>query len=233
VIIDDGMRRMLEKQDDVFYYVTVTNENEAQPSMPANAQKGILRGMHRVLPAAGGATHQNSTTPAASLAEPLAVPAVRLLAAGPILKEALAAAVILKTEFAIEAEVWSVTSFSELARDGIACERAQRLQGDTSVSWVAECLGTNTAPVLAVSDYVRAVPESIRAFVPGRFATLGTDGFGRSDTRAALRDFFEVDAKWIAFNALAESFQGKAPKDRLDDAAKRLGLDLHRPISSQ
>jgi pyruvate dehydrogenase E1 component len=101
------------------------------------------------------------------------------------------------------------------------------------VSWVAESLGTNTAPVLAVADYVRAVPESIRAFVPGRFATLGTDGFGRSDTRAALRDFFEVDAKWIAFNALAESFQGKAPKDTLDDAAKRLGLDLHRPISSQ
>jgi pyruvate dehydrogenase E1 component len=233
VIIDDGMRRMLEKQDDVFYYVTVTNENEAQPSMPANAQKGILRGMHRVLPVAGGATHQDSTTLAASLAEPMAVPAIRLLAAGPILKEALAAAVILKTEFAIEAEVWSVTSFSELARDGIACERAQRLRGDTSVSWVAECLGTNTAPVLAVSDYVRAVPESIRAFVPGRFATLGTDGFGRSDTRAALRDFFEVDAKWIAFNALAESFQGKAPKDTLDDAAKRLGLDLHRPISSQ
>jgi pyruvate dehydrogenase E1 component len=217
VIIDDGMRRMLEKQEDVFYYVTVTNENEAQPNMPDQSREGILRGMHCVLPAANAANASDKTVP---------TPAIRLLASGPILKEALAAAALLKTHFSLAAEVWSVTSYSELARDGAACDRNQRLLGSPTKSWVAQCLGANAAPVLAVSDYVRAVPESIRGFVAAPFATLGTDGFGRSDTRSALRDFFEVDAKWIALHALAESYQGTAPEGAIQAAAEILKINL-------
>lgn len=178
VIIDEGMRRMTERQEDVFYYITVTNENEAQPSMPDGAREGILRGMHCVLPAVGAD--------------------VRLLASGALLKEALDAARSLWNERGIRAEVWSVTSYAELARDGMRCDR-QQLDGETAdTPWVTRMLSGNSTPVVAVSDYVRALPEMIRAYVPANYRTLGTDGFGRSDTRARLRDAFRVDSQWIA-----------------------------------
>jgi pyruvate dehydrogenase E1 component len=212
VIVDDGMQRMLQKNEDVFYYVTVTNENEAQPSMPKDAREGILRGMHCVSPAKK--------------------PEVRLLGAGPLLKEAMAAADLLEGIFSVKTEVWSVTSFSELARDGIACERNRRLQQSDDEAWVTQKLKGSKAPVIAVSDYVRAVPESIRAYVPAHFVTLGTDGFGRSDTRASLRDFFEVDAKWIAYTALAEVYAGKKTADEMREIAAKLELDLDKPIST-
>ncbi len=213
VIVDDGMQRMLQRNEDVFYYVTVTNENEAQPSMPANAREGILRGMHCVLPREGAQ--------------------VRLLGAGPLLKEALAAASLLEGIFDVKAEVWSVTSFSELARDGIACERAQRLQQSTDKPWITQQLEGSDVPVIAVSDYVRAVPETVRAYVPAPFVTLGTDGFGRSDTRAALRDFFEVDAKWITYTALAELYAGTKSAQEMRDIAARLDIDLGKVLSTQ
>jgi pyruvate dehydrogenase E1 component len=212
VIVDDGMQRMLQKNEDVFYYVTVTNENEAQPSMPKDAREGILRGMHCVSPSKQ--------------------PDVRLLGAGPLLKEAMAAADLLEGIFSVKTEVWSVTSFSELARDGIACERNRRLQQSDDEAWVTRKLKGSKAPVIAVSDYVRAVPESIRAYVPAHFVTLGTDGFGRSDTRASLRDFFEVDAKWIAYTALAEIYAGKKTADEMREIAAKLELDLDKPIST-
>ncbi len=215
VIIDDGMKRMLQQNEDVFYYVTVTNENEAQPSLPVNANEGILRGLHCVQPC-------NNAQ-------------VRLLGAGPVLKEALAAARLLQEQFNVTADVWSVTSFSELARDGIACERARRLQASDQQPWITRQLQGpegSDAPVIAVSDYVRAVPESVRAYVPSRYVTLGTDGFGRSDTRAALRDFFEVDAKWIAYTALAELFSKERGEQGMRDIAARLGLDLGKPMST-
>ena len=215
VIVDDGMQRMLQKNEDVFYYVTVTNENEEQPSMPAEAREGILRGMHCIMPA-----------PQAQQ------PQVRLLGAGPLLKEATAAAKILEEIFSVRAEVWSVTSFSELARDGIAKERNRRLQQSVEEDWIAQKLGGSNAPVIAVSDYVRAVPESIRAYVPARYVTLGTDGFGRSDTRASLRDFFEVDAKWIAYTALCEVYAGKKTAAEMTAIAAKLELDLNKPLSS-
>ncbi len=210
VIVDEGMQRMLQRNEDVFYYVTVTNENEAQPSMPPGAREGILRGMHCV--------------------QRCEQADVRLLAAGPLLKEALSAATLLEGIFEVKTEVWSVTSFSELARDGVACERARRLQHDGDEPWVTRQLRGSDAPVLAVSDYVRAVPESIRACVPARYVTLGTDGFGRSDTRASLRDFFEVDAKWITYAALAELYAGRKTADEMRDIAARLELDLDKPI---
>jgi pyruvate dehydrogenase E1 component len=212
VIVQDGMRRMLERNEDVFYYVTVTNENEGQPSMPARVEEGIVRGMYCLQPADN--------------------PQVRLLGAGPMLKEAIAAARLLQEQFGIAAEVWSVTSFTELARDGIAVERQNRLSTAVNKPYVTQQLGASDAPVIAVSDYVRLLAESIRAYVPATYITLGTDGFGRSDTRARLRDFFEVDARWIAFAAL-DSVHGET-KDREQMAAfaERLGLDLSKPLST-
>jgi pyruvate dehydrogenase E1 component len=212
VIVDDGMQRMLQQNEDVFYYLTVTNENEAQPSMPDGSREGILRGMHCI----------SAQTEAD----------VRLLAAGPMLKEAMAAANLLEGIFSIKAAVYSVTSFSQLARDGIACERDRRLQNGERLPWITEQLQGSDAPVIAVSDYVRAVPDSVRAFIPARCITLGTDGFGRSDTRAELRDFFEVDAKWIAYTALTEKYAGKKSTAEMREMAAKLGLDLDKPMAA-
>jgi len=200
VIVQDGMRRMLAESEDVFYYLTVSNENGPQPPLPADAREGILRGMHRV--------------------EAPPAPQARLLAAGPILKEALAAAALLRQHFAVAAEVWSVTSFSELARDGIAAERGNRLAEQPVIPFVTQQL-QGGIPVIAASDYVKAVPESIRAYVPAPYVTLGTDGFGRSDTRANLRDYFEVDAAWIAFATICQLRPGMAERRA---AAAALGI---------
>jgi pyruvate dehydrogenase E1 component len=185
VIIQDGLRRLLEEQQDAFYYITVMNENYIQPAMPAGSDEGILRGMHRVRDTDGEAT-------------------VRLLGSGAILREALAAADLLQGDFGVEAEVWSVTSFSELHRDGMDAERVNRLHPTAKPrsSFVQECLGTSTVPVVAATDYVRSVSEQIRPWVPGPYTTLGTDGFGRSDYRRALRRFFEVDRHHVALAAL-------------------------------
>ena len=183
VIVHDGARRMLEAQEDAFYYVTVANENYAHPAMPQGAAEGILKGMYR-LKEAGRAT-------------------VQLLGSGPILREVLAAAELLEKDWGVRADVWSVTSFTELRRDGMEAERTRRLGGDAE-SWVEKLLKPTKGPVVAASDYVGAVADLIRPYVPRRqYVALGTDGFGRSDTRAALRAFFEVDARNIAVAALA------------------------------
>jgi len=195
VILQDGMRRMLQEQEDVFYYVTVMNENYAQPPLPAGAEEGIRRGMYLLRPS----PLTGVTTVAAK-----GLQRVRLLGAGTILREVLAAAEILEQEYDIAADVFSVTSFTELRRDGLECELWNREHpGEPRRSWAEQCLGTSGAPVVAASDYVRALPDLIRAWVPGRYLTLGTDGFGRSDTRAALRSFFGVDAQSIARAAAA------------------------------
>jgi pyruvate dehydrogenase E1 component len=196
VILQDGMRRMLQEQEDVFYYVTVMNENYAQPPLPAGAADGIKRGMYLLRPSP-------LDDAASAAAAGKKIPRVRLLGAGTILREALAAAEILEQEYDIAADVWSVTSFTELRRDGLDCERWNgEHAGEPRRSWVEQCLGAARSPVVAASDYVRAVPDLIRAWVPGNYLTLGTDGFGRSDTRAALRHFFGVDAQAIARAAL-------------------------------
>ncbi|MSQ55672.1 MAG: alpha-ketoglutarate dehydrogenase [Betaproteobacteria bacterium] len=203
VIVQDGARRMLEAQDDVFYYITVMNENYAHPAMPAGAEEGILRGMYRV---SGDGTGS-----------------VQLLGAGTILREVIAASVLLRRDFGIDADVWSVTSFTELRRDGMACERTRRFGGEAR-GWVEQCLAPTRGPVVAASDYVRAVADLARPYVPHRYVSLGTDGFGRSDTRERLRDFFEVDAKNIvvaALSALADD--GEFPRARLREVAERYG----------
>ena len=186
VIIQDGLRRMLDEQEDVFYYLTVTNENYRMPAMPTGAEQGILRGMY-LLKSGGKQKHR-----------------VQLMGCGTILREVLAAAEILESEYQIAADVWSITSFTELARDGTTCERWNRLHPEATprVSWVEQSLRDHAGPVVAATDYVRNFAEPIRAWVDRPFTVLGTDGFGRSDTRELLRRFFEVDRAHITVAAL-------------------------------
>jgi pyruvate dehydrogenase E1 component len=179
-ILDDGMRRMLTEQEDVFYYVTVMNESYAHPSAPDGAQEGVLRGMYRVR------------------SSPRGTAKVRLLGAGTILREALAAAELLESEHDIAAEVYSVTSFTELRREAMALDREARQGHARTDSWIEHCLPANGVPIIAASDYVSAVADLIRPWIADRYVALGTDGFGRSDTRAALREYFEVDRRSIA-----------------------------------
>ncbi|MDH5264732.1 MAG: pyruvate dehydrogenase (acetyl-transferring), homodimeric type, partial [Betaproteobacteria bacterium] len=200
VILEDGMRRMLSAQEDVFYYVTVMNEPYAQPSLPEGAREAILRGMHRVREAPGAR--------------------VRLLGAGTILPEALAAAELLERDWQVSAEVHSVTSFTELRREAMEASRAARLGGTAEPPWVARQLPGTGVPVVAASDYVSAVADLIRPWVDDVYVALGTDGFGRSDTRERLRRFFEVDRHSIAVAALHAL--GDA---RQAEAMKRYGVD--------
>jgi len=185
VIVDAGIREMMVEQQDVFYYVTLMNENYAQPDVPAGAEADILRGCYRFgtyAPASGKAKKK-----------------VTLMGSGAILTEVVKAAQLLAEE-GVEAEVFSVTSWSELARDGLACEQRALAGEKADTPFIARQLSAGKTPIIAATDYVRAVPESVRAFLPEgrRYITLGTDGFGRSDTRAALRGFFGVDAQSIA-----------------------------------
>ena len=209
-IVDAGMREMVEQQRDVFYYVTVTNENYAQPSLPeGNPQAlrdGILRGLYPLSPV----LQQTAR--------------VQLLGSGAILPEVIAAQRMLKEEWDIDAGVWNVTSFVELQRDGIEAERRARLGDAPAVPYVTAVLQGSRGPVIAATDYVRAVPELIRAYVPRRYVTLGTDGFGRSDTRQELRAFFEVDRARIvvaAWKALAD--EGELDSSVVNTARERYG----------
>ena len=190
VVMDHGMREMWERQQDVFYYLTVMNENYAQPSLPAGVRDDIIRGMYRFSGHAVSGARGS----------------VRLLGSGTILREVIAAAQLLADDWQVASEVWSVTSFSELARDAHSVARHDRLNPTASKepSHVERCLGGGNAPVIAATDYVRAYPELIAAFVRSPFVALGTDGFGRSDTRAALRRFFEVDRHHVVVAALHE-----------------------------
>ncbi|HYC44311.1 MAG TPA: alpha-ketoglutarate dehydrogenase [Burkholderiales bacterium] len=219
VIVRDGMRRMLEAQEDVFYYVTVMNENYAQPAIPADAEIGILRGMHRL-------GHSGAVRDPANKSR------VQLLGSGTILREVLAAAEILEQRYGVAADVWSVTSYSELRRDGMAVERWNTLNPlePQRTSYVEECLSRTTGPVIAASDYVRALPDLIRTWVPRRYVTLGTDGFGRSDTRENLRRFFEVDRGAVVIAALkALADEERVAPSRVAEAIHHFGANPAAP----
>jgi pyruvate dehydrogenase E1 component len=206
VILDHGMRGMLERGEDVFHYITVTNENYAQPSLPAGVEADVIRGLYR-LRGAGGA--------------------VRLVGSGAILREVIAAADLLAADFGIEAEVWSATSFSELAREAREITRWNRLHPlePARASHLERCLG-GARPVVATTDYVRAWPQLIAEYLDADYTTLGTDGFGRSDTRARLREFFEVDRRQVAVAALhALARRGDVPAATVADALRRYALD--------
>ena len=214
VILDYGMRQMMERQEDVFYYVTVMNENYANPSLPAGAEAHIVRGMYRL------EAHKREN----------GAGNVRLLGSGAILREVQAAAALLADDWKVATEVYSVTSFSELARDAREVLRWNRLHPDDAPrrSHVAELL-TGNAPIVAATDYVRAYPELIAAHVDARFIALGTDGFGRSDTRKALRQFFEVDRHHIVVAALgALARDGVVAQSVIGQAIRKYGIDPER-----
>ncbi|MEX0900419.1 MAG: pyruvate dehydrogenase (acetyl-transferring), homodimeric type [Gammaproteobacteria bacterium] len=188
VIIHDGLRRMYTDYENVFYYITMMNENYTHPAMPDGAAPGILKGLYRF-----------------SEGKKKAKARVQLLGSGTILREVIAAAEWLRDDWGVEADVWSATSFNELRRDGIAADRWNLLNPGAKTpqrAYVAECLDDTDGPVVAATDYMRAVADQVRPWVRGRYTVLGTDGFGRSDSREQLRHFFEVDRRWITIAAL-------------------------------
>ena len=219
VIIQDGLRRMVVDQEDVFYYVTLMNENYRHPPMPQDAQEGILRGMYLLW-----------ETPDHDR------PRVQLLGSGTILREVLAAAEMLDSDFGIGADVWSVTSFTELRRDGIEVERHNMLHplSEQRSAYVTDCLRNRRGPVIASTDYLRAFADQIRQWVPDHYRVLGTDGFGRSDFRHALRRFFEVDRHYIVVAALKElADNGEVEARVVQDAIERYHLDPEATIPTK
>jgi pyruvate dehydrogenase E1 component len=222
VIIQDGLRRMYVDQEDVFYYLTLMNENYEHPAMPEGVEEGIRRGMY-LLSAA-------DLTPGGGLGPD--APRVQLLGSGTILREVIAAAELLASDWGVAADVWSVPSFTELRRDGLAAERWNTLHPleDARPSYVETCLADRPGPVIAATDYVRAFPDQIRPFVPGRYRVLGTDGFGRSDYRRRLRSFFEVDRHYVTLAALsALAADGVVPAKAAAEAIDRYGIDPDKP----
>jgi pyruvate dehydrogenase E1 component len=214
VIVQDGMRRMFQEGEDAFYYITVENENYTHPDMPEGAEEGIRRGMYLFREGPDNAKK------------------VQLMGCGAILREAIAAANILEQDYGVSADVWSATSFSELRRDGVDCARWNRLNPDQDpkIPWVTECLRDRKGPVVAASDYVRAFADQIRGFLPQEdYIVLGTDGFGRSDTREQLRRFFEVDRYHITYAALYALYRGGAlSMGELTSARESLGIEPGR-----
>jgi pyruvate dehydrogenase E1 component len=214
VIVQEGLRRMFVEQENVFYYITLMNEKYAQPSMPEGMVEGILRGIYPV--------REAKASPAR----------VQLFGSGAILREVLAAAEILEADFAVPADVWSATSYTELAREGIQVERWNRLHPEAPPrsSYLQQQLEGHPGPVIAASDYIRAFPDQIRAHLDRRYTVLGTDGWGRSDTRERLREFFEVDRHSVviaSLKALADT--GEIEAGQVAEAIDRYGLDTERP----
>jgi pyruvate dehydrogenase E1 component len=215
VIMQDGLRRMYQEQEDIYYYISVLNENYEHPALPEGAEQGILKGMYRFRQ--GGAGNG---------------PRVQLLGSGAILREVIAAADLLKNDWGVEADIWSCPSFTQLARDGNDCARWNLLHPvkPPRLCHVGECLKDTRGPVIASTDYVRAFAEQIRPFVPRRYTVLGTDGFGRSDTREKLRYFFEVDRHWVTLASLAALAEdGAIERQKVADAIKKYGIDPEKP----
>ena len=220
VIIQDGLRRMYADEEDVWYYITLMNENYEHPAMPEGAEEGIRKGLYlfRKGPARRGKR-----------------PRVQLLGSGTILREVIAGADLLAEDWGVSADIWSAPSFTELRRDGLRTERWNRLHPTQAPrrSYVETCLEGQPGPVIAATDYIKTYADQIRPFVPGRYTVLGTDGFGRSDYRRALRSFFEVDRHHVAVAALHSLAQeGAVPASKVADAIKKYGIDPEKPDPS-
>jgi pyruvate dehydrogenase E1 component len=208
---------MLAEQEDVYYYITQMNENYQHPAMPPETRDGILRGMYLLRD--GGSVKGNA-------------PRVQLFGSGAILREVIAAADLLADEWNVSSDVWSVTSFNQLQRDGVAARRWNLLrpQERTRLSYVEECLRDRPGPGIAATDYIRTFAEQIHPFVGRRYVALGTDGFGRSDFRRKLREFFEVDRHFVTLAALrALADEGKVPVATIDKAIQKYGIDPDKP----
>jgi pyruvate dehydrogenase E1 component len=217
VIIQDGLRRMLTEQEDAYYYITLMNENYAHPAMPLGAREGILRGMY--LLREGDAPKKNGLR-------------VQLFGSGTILREVLAAAELLADQWGVPSDVWGVTSFNELQRDGVAARRWNMLHPDEPprLSYVAECLRNRVGPGVAATDYIRTFAEQIHPFVGRRYLALGTDGFGRSDYRRGLREFFEVSRHFVTLAALrALADEGAIPAATVKAALEKYKIDPNKP----
>ena len=217
VIVQDGMRRMYQDQEDVYYYITVMNENYEHPAMPAGAEASILKGMYllREGKAKKGA------------------PKVQLLGSGTILREVIAGAELLEKEYGVSADIWSVTSFNELRRNGLDVQRWNMLHPEQPprLSHIEECLKDRGGPVIAATDYMKLFADQVRAFIPGRkFFALGTDGFGRSDTREKLRGFFEVNRHYVTVAALKSlADEELVPQSTVAAAIVKYGIDPEKP----
>ena len=212
VILRDGLRRMYIDYESIFYYLTVTNEPYPMPAMPNGAEEGILKGIYRLAPAEDQHSHLRA----------------QLLGSGAIVREALQAQKILAENYGVAADVWSVTSYKELYQDGHACDRWNMLHPseEPRLAYLTHCFRNAPGALVAASDYVRALPDSISRWMPRTLVSLGTDGYGRSDTRAALRDFFEIDARFITLATLNELARQKAVKPTVVEKAIR-DLDIH------
>jgi pyruvate dehydrogenase E1 component len=214
VIIHDGLRRMYQNHERIFYYLTCMNENYVQPAMPPGVKDGILRGMYLLHVGGQGKVR------------------VQLLGSGAILREVLAAAELLEMDYGIPADVWSVTSFSELRRDGMDCDRwnMRHPKEPARNSYVTQNLVARNGPFIAATDYMRIVADQIRPWIPGQYVVLGTDGYGRSDSRHALRKFFEVDCKHVVLAALkALQDEGSVDASTVAAAIKKLDIDVDKP----
>ncbi|MFN2301906.1 MAG: pyruvate dehydrogenase (acetyl-transferring), homodimeric type [Gammaproteobacteria bacterium] len=216
VIIQDGLRRMYGEYENVFYYITLMNENYTHPALPKGAEQGILKGLYRMQE--GGKAKAR----------------VQLIGCGTILRESLAAADMLRDDWDVAADVWSAPSFNELRRDGLEADRWNMLNPDAKKprrAYVEECLADSEGPVIAATDYIRAFADQIRPWVPRRYSVLGTDGFGRSDSRERLRHFFEVDRNWITVAALkALADDGTVPVKTVKDAMKKYGIHAKKAV---
>ena len=214
VIIQDGLRRMCDDKESIFYYIACMNENYVHPPMPEGAEQGIVKGMYRFSTGGRGKIR------------------VQLLGSGTILREVIAAAEMLEKEFKVPADVWSVTSFSELRREAMAVDRWNERHPEDAPrkSYLEECLASAPGPYIAATDYIKTVADQIRQWVPGAYRVLGTDGFGRSDGRAALRDFFEVDRRSIVVAALkALTDQGALDASTVAEAIAKYRIDPDKP----
>jgi pyruvate dehydrogenase E1 component len=214
VIIQDGLKRMYQDKEKVFYYITMGNENYHQPAMPDGVEEGIRRGMYLYQKGGQGKTR------------------VQLMGSGVILREAIFAADLLKQDWGVEADVWSCTSFTELRRDGIDCERWNMFHPDETprVPYVRQCLADQQGPAISATDYMRSFADQIRPYVDRRYVCLGTDGYGRSDTRENLRRFFEVDRWYITVAALKALYdEGSIKADKVTKAMKQYNIDPDRP----
>lgn len=214
VIIQHGMQRMYADQDNVFYYITAMNENYTHPAMPKGVEEGIIKGLYQFQKG-----NQKKKL------------RVNLLGSGAIFREVIAAAELLDKDFNISSNIWGATSFNELRRDAIDCDRWNMLHPEDKpkIPYVTQTLGKETAPFIAATDYMRSYADQIRAWLPGDYTVLGTDGYGRSDTREALRRHFEVNRFYIVIATLgALAKQGSIPASKVTDAIKEYGIDVDR-----
>ncbi len=214
VIIQDGLRRMLHEQENVFYYITCMNENYVHPPMPKGVEDGILKGLYLLKIGGRGKVR------------------VQLMGAGTILREVIAAAELLEEDYAIPADIWSATSFNQLRRDCLEVERWNQLHPaeEPRRSYLDQCLADKDGPFVAATDYMKIVPDQIQRWMPGQYVTLGTDGYGRSDRRSALRQHFEVDRRYIAVTALKSlADEGALDMETVSDAIRRYDIDPDKP----